>query len=133
MARFISSNPGLQRRFPPDNRLDFPDYAPQELWTILRAVLRRRKIPTSPEVEKTLQEVIQGLYSHRDKNFGNAGEIRNLADALIRRRAERISSLEAPEKAPLALQDIPEEYQSYLPKPIPEIEEVLQELDHLVG
>ena len=133
MARFISSNPGLQRRFPPDNRLDFPDYAPQELWTILRTVLRRRKIPTTPEVEQTLQEVIQGLYSHRDKNFGNAGEIRNLADALIRRRAERISSLEAPEKAPLTLQDIPEEYQSYLPKPIPEIEEVLQELDHLVG
>jgi SpoVK/Ycf46/Vps4 family AAA+-type ATPase len=133
MDRFLRSNPGLRRRFPADNVLNFPDYTPQELWTILRTVLRRRRIPTTPEVEHTLQEVIQGMYSKRDKTFGNAGEIRNLADALIRRRADRILAFDVPEKAPLTVQDIPEEYQSYLPRPVPDIEEVLQELDSLVG
>ena len=133
MTRFLNSNPGLRRRFPADNVLHFPDYSPQELWTILRTVLRRRKIPTTPEVEKTLQEVINGLYSHRDLSFGNAGDIRNLADALIRRRADHTSSLDDPGKAPLSIQDIPEEYLSFLPKPIPDIEDVLKELEHLVG
>lgn len=133
MEKFINSNPGLRRRFPPDNVLNFYDYSPEELWTILHGFLRRRIIPTTPEVEQTLQDVIQGLYNHRDKNFGNAGEMRNFADALIRRRAERITSLSAPEKAPLTIHDIPDEYQSYLPKPVPNVEEVLQELDHLVG
>jgi SpoVK/Ycf46/Vps4 family AAA+-type ATPase len=133
MAKFLNSNPGLKRRFPADNVMHFPDYSPQELWTILRTLLRRRKIPTSPEVEKTLQEVIAGLYAHRDKSFGNAGEIRNLADALIRNRAERVSTLEFPEKAPLTIDDIPEEYQSYLPREIPDIDEVLLEIDKLIG
>lgn len=133
MGKFLSSNPGLRRRFPADNVMNFPDYSPQELWTILRTIIKRRRLPTTPEIEKTLQDVIRGLYEHRDQSFGNAGEIRNLADAMIRRRAERVASLPVPEKAPLTIEDLPEEYKSYLLKPVPDVEEVLQELDDLIG
>ena len=133
MGKFLGSNPGLRRRFPADNVLNFPDYSPQELWTILRTIIKRRRLPTTPEIEKTLQDVIRGLYENRDQSFGNAGDIRNLADAMIRRRAERVASLPAPEKAPITIDDLPEEYKSYLAKPVPDVEDVLQELDHLIG
>ena len=133
MTKFLRSNPGLRRRFPIDNVLYFPDYTPEELWTILRSILRRRKIPTTPQVETVLREIIRGLYEHRDNTFGNAGEIRNFADSLIRRRAERISQTVDQQKIPLDNQDISEEYQAYLPKEISNIEDILFEVHQLVG
>lgn len=160
MRRFRMANPGLRRRFPEENVLDFPDFSPEELWHILQNMLASRNIPWNEPMGSALQTLIQGLYRIRDEGFGNAGEMRNLAESLDRRRASRIFSLlttpalvrpssagtqlppgsdrltQLPTRAaeiPLELEDLPETYRAYLPSSIPELPDLLGELDNLVG
>lgn len=133
MDRFLQSNPGLPRRFPRENQFDFPDYSPQELWKILEQMLINREILFDPPIAQTLQELIEALYASRDSAFGNAGEMRNLAEALDRRRAYRIVKKNLPDDATLAGEDIPEKYRSFLPVEILDIQDVLAELNDLVG
>lgn len=134
MAEFLKSNPGLPRRFPEDNRLTFPDYTPAELLQILRSYLSERGLRTSPELDEALPELIGNLYAARDpENFGNAGEMRSLTEAFERRRAMRVETSRLPVDEPFRVEDISEKYRSYLRPPVPQVNELLAELDHLVG
>jgi SpoVK/Ycf46/Vps4 family AAA+-type ATPase len=133
MAKFLSANPGLQRRFPPDNVIEFPSYTEAELWHILAGMLAQRKLPYPPDLETMLRTVIHGLAARSDPSFGNAGEMRNLADGLARRRAARIVGGDLSPNAPLARQDLPASYQVYLPPPPPDMQALFSELNSLVG
>ena len=133
MEQFLNANPGLRRRFPPENVIHFPDYTPEELLRILFKMLRDENYTWTPEAESALREVVEGLYATRDETFGNAGEMRNLKDGLIRRRAVRVQSQNLPPEEPIRPEDIPETYRRFLRPPVPEIEALLQELDGLVG
>lgn len=84
-------------------------------------------------VASQLQDMVEGLYARRDASFGNAGEMRNLADALDRRRAYRIVKYSLPVGEELSFSDIPAKYHQFLsPRPF-DIKDVLAELDELVG
>ncbi len=133
MQRFMDSNPGLARRIPRENRFNFPDYLPEELWEILQQELNERAIPYEPELEIILQTTISELYRGREQNFGNAGEIRNLVDSLERRRAVRIRITRTADNAPLAEEDIPDEYRILRNTQPPTADAILGELHHLVG
>jgi SpoVK/Ycf46/Vps4 family AAA+-type ATPase len=133
MNRFIDSNPGLARRIPRENRFTFSDYLPEELYEILKQNLVQRSIPFEAEIETVLQQTCDGLYRARADNFGNAGEIRNLVDTLERRRAVRIRITKAEADAPLAEEDIPEEYRTLRNTKPPVVDDILGELNHLVG
>lgn len=133
MNRFIDSNPGLARRIPRENRFTFPDYLPAELWEILKHQLIQRSIPFDSDTEAILQHTCDGLYRARAENFGNAGEVRNLADTLERRRAVRIRITKAEAEAPLMEEDIPDEFRLLRNTRPPVVEEILGELDQLVG
>jgi SpoVK/Ycf46/Vps4 family AAA+-type ATPase len=133
MKRFMDSNPGLARRIPRENIFTFCDYLPEELWEILQKELEHRNIPSAPMFETSLRETVNDLYQRRADNFGNGGEIRNLVDALERRRAVRIRITRAPENAPLMEDDIPEEYRAWMNRKPPAVDEILAELDHLTG
>jgi SpoVK/Ycf46/Vps4 family AAA+-type ATPase/S1-C subfamily serine protease len=133
MEQFLNANPGLRRRFPPDNVIHFPDYTPHELLAILFKMLRDENYAWTPEAESALREVVEGLYATRDETFGNAGEMRNLKDGLIRCRAVRVQRQNLPPDEPIRPEDIPETYRKFLRPPVPEIEELLRELDGLVG
>ena len=133
MGRFLSSNPGLPRRFPEENRFEFSDYTPEELWQILSQMLRARFIPVEPDQVNVLREMIAVMHAAREATFGNAGEMRNLAEALDRRRAARIIKMQLPNDEPLSLEDIPDKYRGYLHPPEPQVEPILAELDGLVG
>ena len=133
MDRFLHSNPGLPRRFPKENQFDFPDYSPAELWQILAQLLQNRDIPVGEEIANNLQEMIEALYASRDAAFGNAGEMRNLAEALDRRRAFRIVRNNLPDDEPLSMEDIPARYKPYLRVEEIDIDRVLEELNELVG
>lgn len=133
MEKIRRSNPGLPRRFPEENVINFPNYNPAELWKILSEMLLQRNIPITGAVERSLLEVIQGMYNMRDETFGNAGEMRNLADALERKRASRIVQNRLPVQSPLTREDLPEKYQSYLPAPLPDIDSLLAGLNEMVG
>ncbi len=133
MRRFLQSNPGLTRRFPSENIYEFPDYSPNELWQILWRQLDERCIPTGADMQSTLQALIAGLHAGRDETFGNAGEMRNLCDALDRRRAARIQAEELDISVEVTLEDIPEKYHAYLPPDVPNLDELMAELNRLVG
>lgn len=133
MSRFLEANPGLARRIPRENIFSFPDYSSDELLEILKRQLDDRSIPYEASLEEFLRSTVDDLFESRTENFGNAGEIRNLVDALERRRAVRIRITDAAASAPLLEDDIPDEYKRWKLTQAPAVEDILKELDHLVG
>ncbi len=133
MRRFLDSNPGLPRRFPAENIYEFPDYTPGELWQILSAQLAERGIPVGLGMEAALRTVVAGLAAGKDETFGNAGEMRNLCDAVDRRRAARLEREGLGAGADMAGEDIPEKYRAYLPPETPDLDRLMAELNGLVG
>ena len=132
MHKFLEANPGLSRRFPAENRMVFTDLNRDELIEILRQSLHNRGLSLHPSLESVLEECISGMLREKDEHFGNAGEMRNLADALERAYAVRTAA--EPQASTLLLpQDLPEHYQRYLQPQVDSVEEVFQELDALTG
>lgn len=132
MKRFLKANPGLPRRFPIENRLVFQDYSPAELTAILIQMAQNRRLHIEP-AEKALREVIDGLYATKNESFGNAGEVRNLLDALERRRASRIRKLGLDKDAPCLPEDIPTRYRGYLSPSLNSTAAIVGKLNQLVG
>lgn len=110
MNAFLKSNPGLPSRFSNDNTIHFPDYSPIELRLILDRLLLARDYSLSKEASVEVDCVIAGLHAQRDREFGNARAMRNLAEALIRRRASRIQQEHLPVDEPIQPVDISERY-----------------------
>lgn len=67
--------------------------------------------------------------------FGNAGDMREMADALEIQRDMRVTQQQLETDEPLGVEDVPELYQQYLTSPddVSELEAVMQELDGMVG
>ncbi len=133
MEQFIASNPGLARRFPQENRFCFPDYTPDMLLEILNQMLSERGMTTNEDTREALKQVVGGLYERRDATFGNAGDMRNLCDALERRRAVRMTEQDVATDAPLTVDDLPELYRAYLQPQAPDLDELLDGLNGMVG
>jgi len=133
METFRRSNPGLARRIPEDNCFVFPDYSPQELSEILTRLLQDRDIPVQQDLKDPLFKVVEHLYDTRDETFGNAGEMRNLCDVLERRRAVRIFEQKLPHDTPATIEDMPERFLLLLGTPEQTVDQLLAELDQLVG
>ncbi|MFJ8630207.1 AAA family ATPase [Streptomyces sp. NPDC093568] len=130
VEEFLGSNPGLRSRIPPGNIIRFPDYAPAELHTILLAQLRALGLSWTPELEELLREVTEGMYATRDEEFGNARAVRDLAHELKDCWAPRVRAVVT---RPLEPVDLPPQYRAHVRRPVPPVEELLAELDALVG
>ena len=101
MAGFIATNPGLKSRF--SRTINFPDYDDAALKEIYLRLAGKYGYELTPEADTTLTEVIAHMTSHRDKNFGNAREIRNLFERTIENQAQRLASLpDTPSKTELS-------------------------------
>lgn len=133
MRRFMDSNPGLTRRFPPDNRFTFPDFEPDELTKIFHYFAQVKNLAFTEDAQEEIETVIRGLISRRDETFGNAGEMRNLAESIDRRRAIRIQKNKEPIDALVTIDDISPEYKSYLQPDMPSPETLFNNLDRLTG
>ena len=136
MREFLQANPGLMSRFPSDSMIHFPDYAPDELQQILDRILAKDNYHLSPEARMAIAQVITKLYEQRDAKFGNAREMRNLAQALVRRRATRIQRGQLPVDDPIMTEDIDEEYRVYISaslEPSNEVEAVLVKINQMIG
>lgn len=133
IERFLNANPGLPRRFPVENRFHFNDYSSEELWQIMRTMLDQRDLTLSDGMVTYLKEVIEGLHQTRDATFGNAGEMRNLVDALERRRAARIVRLKLSIGEALVRDDIPEKYQEFIHTSQVSIEQMRVSLQEYAG
>lgn len=133
MRHFLDSNPGLARRFPQDNIFIFPDFEQEELTKIFRQMAQDKNLPFTQEAMEAIEKVIHGLRSRRSETFGNAGEMRNLAESIDRRRAVRIQKDKDAIGTPVTVEDISPEYKSYLIPEMPSMETLLAKLDELTG
>jgi len=81
MHDFYKMNDGLDRRFPPFNRIHFPDYSSDELWVILERKLARRGFSLDPSIPPRLRSVL--TQRAKRQGFGNAGGVDNLMTELL--------------------------------------------------
>ena len=99
MEKFIHANPGLESRF--NKYFYFEDYDGDQLMEILRSMCKKNGYTLSPEGESWAREALRDLYDHRDENFGNARDVRNLFEKAVSRHSDRVASLEAPTREQL--------------------------------
>lgn len=133
MKEFLATNPGLPSRFPERNIVEFPDYTPSELLEILLTRLRDHGLTWAPALESALAQLTAGLYRTRDTTFGNARAMRELAEHLKDCWAERTRPRPGTELEPATELDIPASYITYLDRQDVRLEDVLADLDALVG
>jgi SpoVK/Ycf46/Vps4 family AAA+-type ATPase len=130
MEEFLGSNPGLRSRASAANIIHFPDYEPPELHAILLGQMRDLGLSWTPELEDRLREVTQGMHATRGADFGNGRAMRDLADELKTRWARRVRAVVS---EPLEPRDLPDRYRTHLRQPPPPVDELLADLDGLVG
>ena len=99
MANFIHANPGLESRF--NKYFYFEDYDGGQLAEIFRSICRKNGYELDEAADKAAAEAFQVLYERRDENFGNARDVRNVFEAAVACQANRVASMEAPEKKDL--------------------------------
>ena len=114
MQKMRESNPGLPRRIPEENVIVFEDFSAGALQTILESFIKKNGFQLSQEADKKLQTVIYEMVLRRDENFGNAGEMRNLCDAIIRHWALHHTSEKVASSRVIEVEDIPPGYLSYV-------------------
>ena len=86
MDRFFQSNPGMSSRIA--HHVDFPDYAPEELYAIAGLMLEKMQYQLSEDAEQAFQEYI--ARRREQPNFANARSIRNALDRARLRQANRL-------------------------------------------
>lgn len=89
MKEFMDANPGLQSRF--NTYIHFPDYEAFDLVSILIEMCRKTQYAIAPEAVKYIFHYFENTLEHKDKNFGNARDVRNYMKHIMDRQIERIS------------------------------------------
>ena len=130
MEEFLAANEGLRSRFPVANVIEFADYDPGTLLSIALSRLRAQGLTWTSDYERDLAAVIAGMYRTRRPGFGNARAMREICDEIMNGWATRTR----PEiHLPADSADIPERLAVYLDRGIPEMSELLGELDSMIG
>lgn len=96
MEEFIDANPGLKSRF--NKTVDFPDYNAEDLYTIFMFMSKEQDYTLSVAGEVKLRHILNKMIEEKDKNFGNARDVRNYLSRVIERQANRLVSAEALDK-----------------------------------
>jgi SpoVK/Ycf46/Vps4 family AAA+-type ATPase len=127
--RMIAANPGMRSRIPEANELTFPDLEPAELIRVLHQHLRG--VDLAPGAFEHFERLVHAIYEARDpERFGNAREMRDLAYNIRTQWATRVR---ADVTRPVTAADAPGYAASLLTTSAPPVEELLSELDRLVG
>ncbi|MEV7008578.1 AAA family ATPase [Streptosporangium sp. NPDC051022] len=130
MNEFLDANQGLRSRFPKANVLLFPDYEPATLQAIALAGLGDRGLHWGPEFEKNLARAVTGLFEVRERDFGNAREMRELADEIMTNWALRTR---ADVGMPLEVADLPPRCRAHLDDEIPDLASLMADLNGMIG
>lgn len=133
MYDFINSNPGLKSRFP--QTIHFDDYSPDELTEIFINLASSKKFHVDELTRQAVHRLFEKVYLRKDKNFGNAREVRKLFDSTLEKQSQRlVAEMTKPgfsesEIFNIIADDLPVT-QDEIIKPL---DVVLKELDQLVG
>lgn len=97
MQRFIDANPGLKSRF--TKYIHFDDYNGEEMVEIFHSFAKDYTI--DEDAEEELSRLCEEIYCKRDKNFGNARDVRTLFNDVTCSLAARVVDLPNPAKEDL--------------------------------
>ena len=131
MKEFLKMNTGLPSRF--NKQIEFPDYNAKELELIFLSMAKKKGFRLDEEATDKLHIEFENMYNRRGDTFGNAREVRNLLDRAIERRRMRHRTMSEEEITRegklLTYSDIAGEGVNK----VVDIQEVMKELDELVG
>ena len=88
MVEFLNSNEGFKSRFV--NTIDFEDYSPDELMQIFSLLCSQNNYSPKKDAIELVKIIIESSHANRDKRFGNARDIRNKFEKIIKNQALRI-------------------------------------------
>lgn len=98
MQEFINSNPGLQSRF--DKYFEFPDYTPNEMFTIAEGMFAKEEVKLTDEARSHLFNYFTFVHANRDKFFGNARTVRQVVHEVVRNQHLRLAAMNKEERTP---------------------------------
>ena len=133
MRDFLDANSGLRSRF--SKTIEFSDYTAKELAAIFRSIAKKNEFVLAADLEEGLDAAMAKLTAKRDRTFGNARFVRQLFEDATGRQANRLAelgNLDADALKTLALSDLGLGERKTDVR-APTIDEVLAELDSLVG
>jgi SpoVK/Ycf46/Vps4 family AAA+-type ATPase len=131
MENFIQANPGLKSRF--THFLHLADYEPDELYAIFISMAKSGGYTLSPEAGELLREAVEDIHRKKGKDFANGRTMRNLLDDAIRRMSSRLALMPGDERTAEALSTIKAEDIPYEKQTVKTVEEILAELDSMIG
>lgn len=91
MESFLQSNPGLKSRF--NEYIHFDDYSEEELFLIFGLLCEQNDFRMDLEAQDTLKSYLNELCNHKQDNFANGREMRNLFDKSKKAHSNRLASL----------------------------------------
>ncbi|AUB80572.1 AAA family ATPase [Candidatus Thiodictyon syntrophicum] len=111
MQRLIGANPGFSRRL--NDLIDFPDYSAEELLVIALGQFAAQGLRLTDAAHEKLAAHLRGWDRRRGRpDFGNAGDVRKLVEAIVGRQAMRVRpllrQLSPEESAIIGPEDIPD-------------------------
>ena len=132
MRDFLDANSGMRSRF--NRYIHFPDYTADELTAMFEMRAKKNQFTLAPDLKEGLPKLMRKVTRHPDPQFGNGRYVRNLFEAAVERQAERLAlqkDISKEQLMTLTMADVE-------PKPSatqvePTLEEVLGELDQLIG
>lgn len=133
MHDFINANPGLKSRF--TQTIHFDDYTSDELAEIFMRMAAAKKFVIDVRTEQAVRRLFEQLYLRRDKNFGNAREVRRIFDEAVEKQSRRLmneignSQFDEADMFKIQESDLPVAQDSQS-RPL---DEVLNDLDEYVG
>lgn len=130
MEGFLDANQGLRGRFPAANVIEFADYDPEILLRILTSRLSSYQLALTEALQAQLGTVVTGMHRTKRDGFSNARAMREVADEIRARQAQRTRG-DIEEPADVA--DLPDRLRVYLDSEIPAMAELLGELDAMIG
>ena len=131
MDNFIRLNEGIGRRI--THRIHIDDYSAVELVQIFTQMAGRQGYQLSPDTEAVLFRKINEMLAAKDKNWGNAGEMAKLLEAVKGRLSLRIHELPKEQRTAEVYQTIRPEDIPFEQRKVLSADEALAELDKLVG
>ncbi|MCX6183388.1 MAG: AAA family ATPase [Bacteroidetes bacterium] len=90
MKIFIDSNPGLKSRF--NQYISFQHYKPAELLEIFKSLCKKYSFSLALDAESKLSDIFEMADEKKQENYGNAREVRNLFELVVRQQANRLVS-----------------------------------------
>jgi AAA+ superfamily predicted ATPase len=133
ISRLVRSNPGIDRRFPKDNRFEFPDLDLAQLVEVLQRQLFDKQLTADEKMQDLLKSIVKQISHRRGLRSGNAGEVRNLVESLERKCLSRLAKTNPRPPYPLHQDDIPEEYRDVITRKVPSSDDLFAELNDLIG